>query len=453
MRTEQVRAKAAALMPELVDVLRELVAIPSIAFPGYPPEPVQAMAQRSLELVRAAGFTSAELMEAPSGYPPIYGEIAGPEGSPTVLLYAHYDVQPAPAEQGWSSDPWVATPKADGRIYGRGAADDKGGLVTHLGTLRIFDGLPPCTVKILVEGMEETDSNIEAFIDANPDLVKADLYVVCDTGNLRAGEPTMTTSLRGDVSCIATVRTLDHPLHSGMFGGPAPDAMVVMARLIATLHDAAGDVAVQGVSRLAWEGEQFDPADFRAGADLGAGVELIGSRPVADMLWSEPSVSVIGLDMTSIAGSSNALIPAVSAKISMRIVAGADPDRELDALIAHLHAHVGWGAQLDVSRVKAAPGFTCATTGPGYAAARRALEQAYGQQPSEAGAGGSIPLLSTLQSLSPAAEFILWGPEDLASARIHGSDESVDPSEIEKMVIAQALLLELLPGCRDDEDR
>jgi acetylornithine deacetylase/succinyl-diaminopimelate desuccinylase-like protein len=446
MEASEIRSRAAAMMPELLADLERLVGIPSVAFPGYPPEPVNQMANQTLRLFQEAGFAHAELHEVPTGYPPVYGEIPGPEGAPTVVLYAHYDVQPAPPEQGWTTDPWTATRKDDGRIYGRGAADDKGGLVVHLGTIRIFDGQPPCTVKLILEGMEETDSNLEAFVEANPELFACDLFIVCDMGNLRVGEPTLTTTLRGEVVCLVTVRTLAHPLHSGEFGGPAPDAMMALARLLATLHDEAGNVAVQGVSRFAWDGADLSAEDFRAGADLLEGVRLTGSGPVGARLWSSPSVSAIGIDMTSIAGSSNVLVPQARAKLSMRIVPGSDPQRELDALVRHLESHAPWGAQVEVERVDAVPGFRCQTGGPGYAAARQALEEAYGKLPGEAGSGGSIPLLQTLQQAAPNAEFILWGPEDNAAARIHASDESVDPSEIERMVLAQAFLLQHLAG-------
>jgi acetylornithine deacetylase/succinyl-diaminopimelate desuccinylase-like protein len=360
------------------------------------------------------------------------------------MLYAHYDVQPAPPEQGWTSDPWTATAKPDGRIYGRGAADDKGGLVTHLGTLRVFDGTPPCTVRLILEGMEETDSNLEAFVEANPELFACDAFVVCDMGNLRVGEPTLTTTLRGEVVCVVTVRTLAHPLHSGEFGGAAPDAMMALARLLATLHDDEGNVAVEGVSSFVWDGADLAAEDFRAGADLLEGVALTGSGPVGTRLWSRPSVSAIGIDTTGIAGSSNVLIPQARAKLSMRIVPGSDPQRELDALARHLESHAPWAAQVQVDRVDAVPGFRCPTGGPAYAAAGRALEQAYGKPPGEAGSGGSIPLLQTLQQAAPNAEFILWGPEDRAAARIHASDESVDPSEIERMILAQAFMLHRL---------
>jgi acetylornithine deacetylase/succinyl-diaminopimelate desuccinylase-like protein len=442
MHTDEIVRRTAALMPDLLEQLKHLVSIPSVAFPGYPAEPVERMGRETLDAVRAVGFADAELMPVPSGYPPIYGTIPGPEGSPVVLLYAHYDVQPAPPEQGWTSDPWTATVKDDGRIYGRGAADDKGGLVAHLGTVRVFDGTPPCTLKIVLEGMEETESNLEAFVEAHPELFACDLFVIGDMGNLRVGEPVLTSALRGDVACVVTVSTLEHPLHSGVFGGPAPDAMMSLARLLATLHDDDGAVAVKGVSRSDWTGEDLSEDDFRAAADLLDGVALTGRGTVGTRLWTEPSVSAIGVDMTSVAGSSNVLVPQARAKISMRIVPGADPATELDALVAHLESHAPWGAHVEVQRTKEAPPFLCRTDGPGYAAAREALATAYGREAGEAGSGGSIPLLQTLANAAPDAEFVLWGPEDVAAARIHASDESVDPSEIEKLVVAQAVLLE-----------
>ncbi len=206
---------------------------------------------------------------------------------------------PHPRNRAGRRDPWTPTRKDDGRIYGRGAADDKGGIAIHLGTLRAFDGKPPCTVRLIVEGMEETNSNLEAFVEANPDLFACDLFVICDMGNLKVGEPALTTTLRGDVACVVTVSTLQHPLHSGVFGGAAPDAMMAMARLLTTLQDDVGNVAVDGVSRFEWTGGDLSAAEFTASADLLDGVQLVGGASVGTTLWSQPSISVIGLDMTS----------------------------------------------------------------------------------------------------------------------------------------------------------
>jgi acetylornithine deacetylase/succinyl-diaminopimelate desuccinylase-like protein len=446
--SERVRERVSKSMPEILTDLERLVGIPSIAFPGYPAEPVHEMATETLRLFRDAGVADAVLLDVPTGYPPVYGEIRGPEGTPVVMLYAHYDVQPAPPSQGWTTDPWTATRKDDGRVYGRGAADDKAGLVINLGTLKAFDGKPPCTVRLVVEGMEETASNLEAVVEANPELFRCDVFVICDSGNLRVGEPTLTTAQRGDVACIVTVRTLEHSLHSGVFGGPAPDAMMALARLLASLHDDEGNVAVEGVSRFDWDGMAFNPEDFRASADLLEGVHLMGSGSIGSQLWSGPSISAIGLDMTTVEGSSNVLIPEARTKLSMRIAPGSDPVAELDALVRHVETHVPWGAQVTVQRIDWDLGypFQCETDGPGYAAAHRAMTAAYGRPPGEAGSGGSIPLLQKLQEVAPEAEFILWGPEDMAQSRIHASDESVDPSEIERMILAQAFFLQELAG-------
>ena len=286
MQTQEIADRVSALMPGVIEDLERLIAIPSIAFPGYPAEPMEQMGRETLQMFRDVGFTNAQLMEVPSGYPPIYGEIEGPPGSPVVVLYAHYDVQPAPPEQGWTSDPWTPTRKDDGRIYGRGAADDISGLVTHLGTLRVFDGKPPCTVKLILEGMEETESNLEAFVEAHPELFACDLFVICDMGNLRVGEPALTTALRGDVACVVTVRTLEHPLHSGVFGGPAPDAMMALARLLSTLHDDEGNVTIDGVSETVWDGADLSEDDLRSSADVLDGVALTGSGPVGARLWA-----------------------------------------------------------------------------------------------------------------------------------------------------------------------
>jgi acetylornithine deacetylase/succinyl-diaminopimelate desuccinylase-like protein len=444
MTADSLRPIVAVMMSEILADLETMVAIPSIAFPGYPAEPVQRMASTTVELLKAAGFSNAAAQDVPDGYPPIFAEVPGPPGSPTVVLYAHYDVQPAPPEQGWSSDPWTAVRMDDGRVYGRGAADDKSGIAIHMGTMKAFGGAPPCTVKLIVEGMEETNSNLEAFVEANPAMFAGDVFVVADMGNLEAGVPILTTTLRGEVACTVTLRTLQHPLHSGTFGGPVPDALVALARLLASLHDDQGGIAVDGVTGGDWDGALFAEDDFRAGADLLDGVRLVGDGTVGSRLWSRPSVSAIGIDAPSVVGASNALLPEATAKISMRIVPGSDPERELDALARHLEAHAPWGAHVEVTRVRASPAFRCETSGPGYVAARAALAEAYGRDVGEAGSGGTIPLLQTLRAVAPGAEFILWGAEDLARSRIHASDESVDPQEIERMILSQCLLLEHL---------
>ncbi len=436
------RARVADVMPDVLADLERLVAIPSVAFPGFPSEPVHRMAAATVELLRRSGAEGARLLEVPGGYPAVYADLPGPEGTPTVLLYAHYDVQPAPTEQGWDTDPWTATRADDGRIYGRGAADDKSGIAIHAGTLRVFDGRPPVGVRLLIEGEEETISHLEAFVAANPDLVGCDAFVIADMGNPAVGEPALTTALRGNVLCTVTVRTLAAPVHSGLFGGAAPDALAALLRILASLHDDQGSTAVPGVAGYDWTGGDVDEQTYRQRAGVLDGVDLVGEGSLASRLWSKPSATVIGLDAPTVAEAANVLIPKATAKISMRVAPGADADRELELLLQHLRTAAPWHVQVEVAKVKAGQPFQVDLRGRAVQAARRALEAAFGRPAGTIGSGGSIPLVHALTQASPGADVILWGAEDLAQARIHGPNESVDPGELERCILAQAELLQ-----------
>lgn len=443
MDTTEIRRKVAAMMPSLIDDLALLVADASCAFPGFPAAPVHAACATTIAMLRRAGFAAGELDLEGGGYPAVWGEIAAPEGAPTVLLYAHYDVQPAPLNQGWTSDPWTLTRKDDGRYYGRGAADDKSGVVIHCGALRVFDGKPPLGVKVIFEGEEETHSHLEAFVARYPERFKADLMIVADMGNIESGDPVLTTTLRGHVQCIVETRTVDHPLHSGVFGGPAPDALMALIRLLGTLQDARGNCAVAGLTQFDWPGAPYPEALYREIAALLPGVQVIGDGSLASRLWSRPAISVLGIDAPSVDEAGNVLLHRARAKVALRIAPGADPRHELAQLTQHLRAAAPWGVELTISEGKAADAFVAPAGGPGMAAARAALAESYGKTVREVGSGGSIPLLETLARASPGAEFILLGAED-AAASIHGANESVDANEIEQMIVAQALLFQAL---------
>ncbi|UOE43933.1 M20/M25/M40 family metallo-hydrolase [Agromyces larvae] len=442
--TSDLAARAAALMPEVVERLEALVRIPSVAFPGFDPAPVHEMGQAVVDLFTAAGATDVALLDVPDGYPCVYADLPGPEGSPTVLLYAHYDVQPAPKEQGWTSEPFEPVTKDDGRIYGRGAADDKSGLVMHYGTLKLLGPDRPCRIKLLVEGEEETISHLEAFVEANPERFAADAYVIGDIGPQEVGKPGLTTALRGDVACTVTVRTLANPVHSGLFGGAAPDALTAMIRILDTLHDEHGDTVFPGVDGVgaAWPGAEMDEQVYRDGSAILPGVEFLGTGSLSDRLWAKPSVTVLGMDVPNTQEASNVLLPQVTAKLSMRIVPGSDGEGQLEALMTHLRSQRPWNVEVEVERVKVGHAFAVDESHPAIVAAERALEEAYGAAVELIGSGASIPLVASLQKVSPDAAIILWGAEDTAKARIHASDESVDPAEIERMIVAQALFIE-----------
>lgn len=437
---------AAALMPEVIERLETLVRIPSVAFPGFDPEPVHAMGRAVVELFEAAGATGVSLVDVPDGYPCVFADLPGPEGSPTVLLYAHYDVQPAPASQGWSTAPFEPVTKDDGRIYGRGAADDKSGLVIHYGTLKLLGADRPCRVKILVEGEEETISHLEAFVEANPEKFAADAYVIADIGPQAPGRPGLTTALRGDVACTVTVRTLANPVHSGEFGGAAPDALTAMIRILDTLHDENGDTVIAGVDSGRWDGAEMDEEVYRAGSAILPGVEFLGTGSLSDRIWAKPSVTVLGMDVPNTVEASNVLLNEVKAKLSMRIIPGSDGDAQLEALMAHLRGVRPWNCEVVVEKVKVGHPFAVDESHPAIVAAEDALREAYGAEVESIGSGASIPLVASFKKIAPDAAIVLWGAEDTAQARIHASDESVDPKEIERMIVAQTLFIREFAG-------
>ncbi|MCB7135944.1 M20/M25/M40 family metallo-hydrolase [Cellulosimicrobium marinum] len=436
------RPKVAGLMPEVLAELEALIAIPSCAFPGFPSEPVHAAAQRVVDAFGRYGV-DARVTPVEGGYPAVTADVPGPPGTPTVLLYAHYDVQPVPASQQWSTDPWTPT-WVDRRLHGRGAADDKGGIAIHLATLAAFDGRPPVGVRLVVEGEEETVSHLEAHVEAHPDDFQADVMVVADMGNLVVGEPVLSVGLRGHVKAVVEVETLAAPVHSGLFGGAAPDALMALICALATLVDDDGACAVAGVASGEWEGADYSEELLRANAGVLDGVDLVGTGRVASRLWARPTVSVLGMDVTSTAEASNVLQPRARAVVAMRIPPGQDPQDAMDALIAHLKAHVPGNARVTVTEDKKSPPFSQPTDGRAFGLMRDALATAYGRPVETVGSGGSIPLLDTLRDVAPQADFVLVGPQDAQHAAIHGPDESVDPSEIEHMALAQALLLQAL---------
>ncbi len=442
MDSEALRSAVASLMPGVRADLERLVRVPSVSLPGFPPEPLREAATTVVEVLQAAGVTNAHLEEIENGYPTVYGDIPGPPGAPTVLLYAHYDVQPPGPEEAWESPPFEPSERG-GRLYGRGAADDKSGIVLHAGALRAFGGKPPVTIKIVIEGEEETDSHLDDYVLKNPEPFRADVIVVGDIGNWKVGEPTLTTTLRGLAVCTVEVRTLANPVHSGMFGGPAPDALLVLLHLLAKLHDEAGNVVVEGLPTITWDGMDYPDDVYRETSGLLPGVPLMGDGTVSERLWVKPSATVIGLDAPAVEGAANALIPEAKAVVSMRVPPGIDSQQARALLAAHLRASAPWGVEVQVTEGQAGPGFAARAGGRGYEAAARALREAFGKDRILMGQGGSIPLISNLSTIAPKAELILWGAEDTAAA-IHSPNESVDLTELEHCILAEALLLEYL---------
>jgi cysteinylglycine-S-conjugate dipeptidase len=440
--TADLQPKIAALMPRLTDELKKLVRLPSVAFfPDFPAAPVEQTGAAVAALLTAAGLPGVKMMDVPGAPQAVFGERPARDGAPTVLLYAHYDVQPAGPKELWHSEPFEPTER-DGRLYGRGAADDKSGVVMHAGTLLALGDDCPVGIKVLIEGQEEAgEGGIEEFVAANAELLKADVIVISDVGNYALGVPTLTTSLRGMAALDVEVETLQGAVHSGMFGGPAPDALIALCRIIATLHDAEGDVAVAGLKTMEYDGAPYDEAAFRTDAGVLDGVDLIGSGAIADRLYGKPSINVIGIDAPQVDGAANALIPKARARISVRLAPGQEPDDAMRAVQAHLEAAAPWKVRVKVTPGTTGDGFLAKTGGPAYAAAAEAMKEAYGKDVVHYGEGGSIPLVAAFLAAIPGAEMILWGAEE-PMCKIHAPNESVDLAELERCTLAETLFIQ-----------
>jgi cysteinylglycine-S-conjugate dipeptidase len=441
-------ARIRELMPQAHDDLAALVACQSVADPRqFPESECLKAAHLVIDKFTAAGLREVRLEPTPDGHPAVFGHLPGPAGAPTVLLYCHYDVQPPldPAGTAWKTPVFELTER-DGRWYGRGAADCKGNIVVHLTALRALQGRLPVGIKLIAEGSEEQGTGgLEAFVPGHADLLRADSIIVADTGNFALGVPTLTTALRGLANVTVTVSTLDTPMHSGMFGGPAPDALLALNRMLATLRDARGNTTIQGLDgEAAWPGIDYPAEQFRADAHVLPGVDLLGAGRVADMLWARPAVAVLGIDCPPVVGSSPAIPAQARALVSLRVPPGMDAKNAQDALVAHLHAVTPWHAQVQVERETPGQPFSARTDGPAYAAMRHALEQAYGRPVTTEGQGGSIPLCNVLHETFPDAEIMLVGVEE-PRCLIHAPNESVDPAEIEHMALAEALFLANYP--------
>ncbi|MCZ1011062.1 dipeptidase [Streptomyces lydicus] len=435
----------AALQPRARTELAELVAFKSVADPAqFPKSECEAAADWVAGALRADGFQDVALLDTPDGTRSVYGFLPGPAGAPTVLLYAHYDVQPPLDEAAWISPPFELTER-DGRWYGRGAADCKGGLIMHLTALRALKehGGVPVNIKMIVEGSEEQGTGgLERYAEAHPELLAADAIVIGDTGNFRVGLPTVTATLRGMTLVRVQVDTLQGNLHSGQFGGAAPDALAALIRVLDSLRAEDGSTTVNGLAADAsWEGLQYAEEDFRKDAKVLDGVGLVGSGSVADRIWARPAVTVLGIDCPPVVGATPSVQAGARALVSLRVPPGTDAAEATKLLTAHLESAAPWGARVAVEQVGQGQPFRADTSSPAYTSMATALREAYdGEEMQTAGMGGSIPLCNTLAALYPDAEILLIGLSE-PEAQIHAVNESVSPQELERLSLAEALFL------------
>ncbi|MFG3061442.1 dipeptidase [Streptomyces sp. NPDC048231] len=445
MSSNPVAEAVASLMPRAKEELTELVAFKSVAdFDQFPRSESEGAARWIADALAAEGFQDVALLDTPDGTQSVYGYLPGPEGAKTVLLYAHYDVQPPLDEAGWTSPPFELTER-EGRWYGRGTADCKGGVIMHLLALRALraGGGVPVHVKVIAEGSEEQGTGgLERYAEEHPDLLTADTIVIGDAGNFRAGLPTVTSTLRGMTLLRVSVDTLEGNLHSGQFGGAAPDALSALIRVLDSLRAEDGSTTVDGLAaENRWAGVEYPEEQFRKDAKVLDGVELIGSGSVADRIWARPSVTVLGIDCPPVVGATPSVQASARALISLRVPPGVDAVDATKLLQAHLEARTPWGARVRTEQIGQGQAFRADTSSPAYAAMAEAMEAAYpGQEMQYAGQGGSIPLCNTLASLYPQAEILLIGLSE-PEAQIHAVNESVSPDELERLSVTEALFL------------
>lgn len=432
----------------IVTELGNLVAIPGIAWESFDPNQLDRSAEAVAQLVRDAGMEQVDILRVPTasgamGGPAIVANRPAADGKPTILLYAHHDVQPPGDEELWNTKPFEAT-EIDGRLYGRGAADDKAGIMVHIAALRaVLDTVADfgLGVTFFLEGEEEAGSpSFRRFLETHRDRLEADVIVVADSSNWKVGVPALTTSLRGMVGGVVEVRTLGHAVHSGMFGGPVLDAPTVAARLISTFHDAQGNVAIEGLVSNDHAVVDYPEDAFRADSSVLDSVALAGSGNIADRLWNKPALSIIGMDIPPVAVSSNTLLPSTRFKLSLRVAPGQDPETATEAVRAHIMSQDLGGAQVTFEADEAGQSFATDTSAPAAQASLWALGEAWGVPAVETGIGGSIPFISDLLEVFPAAQILVTGVED-PDSRAHSANESLHLGDFRHAILAEAMLL------------
>lgn len=444
-----VRATVEQDFSQRVATLGQLVRIPGIAWDAFDPNDLDRSASAVAELFRITGiFETVEIktatVDGKPGAPAVLASRPAKNGRPHVLLYAHHDVQPPGDEEAWLTPAFEPT-TLDGRIYGRGAADDKAGVVAHLAAVEALKAIAgedfDLGISIFIEGEEEAGSRtFRAFLGENKAKLAADVIIVADSMNWSPEIPALTVSLRGVVGQEITVRTMEHAVHSGMFGGAIPDATIPMLRVLASLHDEKGNVAVKGLKSYKFEDLPYTEENLRMDSSLLPEVSQIGEGSIMDRIWGKPAITVIGLDVPSVAMASNTLLPQVSAYISMRIASGQDPDEALELLREHLKANIPFGAILEFGECDKGKPYMADTSGWASILAKDALGAAFGNPAIEIGIGGSIPFIADLKEVFPDAQILVTGVED-ADSRAHSPNESVHLVGLKNAMVAEALFL------------
>lgn len=435
---------------EALDTLSGLVRIPGIAWDAFDPVELDKSAEAVATLFRDTEvFDSVEILRSSIskdtlGAPAVVARRAARNQKPTILLYAHHDVQPPGSRDLWQSEPFE-TDIREGRMYGRGAADDKAGVVAHLFAVRALAELTKndfdLGLVVFIEGEEEAGSpSFANFLQDFKDKLESDVIIVADSGNWSTEVPAITTTLRGLVSLEFEVRTLDHAVHSGMYGGAVPDAMLALTKILGTMWDENGSVSIEGLKGSNLVKLDYSDSQLRLDSGLLPSTKAIGTDSILARIWTKPALTLIGLDYPAIAVSSNTLVPSVRAKLSLRIAPGEVPEEALEALKAHILAHNSLGAQINFGVVELGKPFSLEGSGWAKDLAAKALQAAYGHESVDIGIGGSIPFIADLEAVFPGVQVLVTGVED-PDSRAHSPNESLHIETLRNAIVAQTLIL------------
>ncbi|HEV7957400.1 MAG: hypothetical protein JWL94_1704 [Microbacteriaceae bacterium] len=448
---DSLRTSVQSGLPSAIADLSRLVRIPSVSWAAFDPRHVRDSADAVASLVTGLGvFETVQISSATQrasevlGQPAVLATRAARNGRPTIMLYAHHDVQPPGNDEDWESPPFEPTVRGE-RLYGRGAADDKAGVMAHVAAIRaLVETSGPdfdLGLVLFIEGEEEFGSrSFASFLAEHHAELEADVIVVADSDNWNVDTPALTVGLRGNVTFRLTVSTLAHASHSGMFGGAVPDGMLAMIRLLASLHDENGSVAVAGLTSRDAETPDYDEEQLRREAGLLDGVGAIGTGSILSRIWSQPAITVTGFDAPSVANASNTLSPSTSVRISARIAPGQDAADAFAAIERHLRANAPFGARIEITDVDTGNPFLVDTSGWAVTEAKQAMTDAWGVEAVEMGIGGSIPFIADLVERFPSAQILVTGVED-PDSRAHSPNESLHLGVFHRAVLAEAVLL------------
>jgi acetylornithine deacetylase/succinyl-diaminopimelate desuccinylase-like protein len=438
------------LFPEALENLKDLVRIPGIAWEAFDAKQLEKSAEAVKSLFEELGvFEKVEILRAGYGdslvgAPAIVATRKAKNSRPTILLYAHHDVQPPGDDALWESTPFEPEIR-NGRMYGRGAADDKAGIIAHFASIKLLSEIAGADfdlgLSIFIEGEEEAGSpSFANFLEDHKDQLEGDVIVVADSGNWSTTVPAITATLRGLASIEFEVRTLDHAVHSGMYGGAVPDAMLALVKILGSMWDENGSVTISGLFSAENSKLDYSEAQLRGNSGLLPSTSPIGTGPILPRIWTKPALTLIGLDYPTVALSSNTLVPSVRAKLSLRIAPGDDPERSLEALKGHILANNTLGAEITFGAVELGKPFSLGESGWAKTLAEQSLSLAFGEKSVDIGIGGSIPFIADLERVFPKAQVLVTGVED-PDSRAHSPNESLHLKGFQSAILAQLLFL------------